>query len=91
MQLDLTDDEAAALLRELNNLTENDRYPLSPQIRFLRAIRASCPARHRNRRRRERRLPQSEIRGERHQLAGRGVRGHALRRTAHGRGRLSDG
>jgi len=28
--LDLTDEEAVALLRELNNIIENDRYPLSP-------------------------------------------------------------
>jgi hypothetical protein len=47
MQLDLTDEEAAALLRELNNVIENDRYPLSSRIRLLRAIRAKlagCPA-----------------------------------------------
>jgi hypothetical protein len=40
MQLDLTDEEAAALLRELNNIIDNDRYPLSPRIRMLRGIRA---------------------------------------------------
>jgi hypothetical protein len=38
MQLDLTDEEAAALLRELNKIIENDRYPLSPCIRTLRGI-----------------------------------------------------
>jgi hypothetical protein len=43
MQLDLTEEEGAALLRELNNLIENDRYPLSPRIRLLRAIRAKLP------------------------------------------------
>jgi hypothetical protein len=43
MQLDLTDEEAAALLRELNNIIENDRYPLSPRIRMLRGIRAKFP------------------------------------------------
>jgi len=43
MTLDLTDEEAAALLRELNNLIENDRYPLSPRIRVLRGIRAKLP------------------------------------------------
>ena len=43
MQLDLTDEEAAALLRELNNIIENDRYPLSPRIRMLRGIRAKLP------------------------------------------------
>jgi hypothetical protein len=44
MQLDLTDEEAAALLRELNNIIENDRYSLSPRIRTLRSIRAKYPA-----------------------------------------------
>jgi hypothetical protein len=44
MQLDLTDEEAAALLRELNSIIENDRYPLSPRIRTLRSIRAKFPA-----------------------------------------------
>jgi hypothetical protein len=81
MQLDLTDEEAAALLRELNNIIENDRYPLSPRIRMLRGIRAKLPgARHRNRLLRDRRDPKNEDQGERHALAGRDVRGHALRR-----------
>ena len=39
-RLDLSDEQAAALLRELNNIIENDRYPLSPRIRMLRGIRA---------------------------------------------------
>jgi hypothetical protein len=43
MKLDLTDEESAALLRELNNIIENDRYPLSPRIRTLRGIRAKLP------------------------------------------------
>jgi hypothetical protein len=43
MQLDLTDEEAAALLRELNQIIEYDRYPLSPRIRLLRQIRARLP------------------------------------------------
>jgi hypothetical protein len=43
MNIDLTDEEAAALLRELNNIVENDRYPLSPRIRTLREIRAKLP------------------------------------------------
>jgi hypothetical protein len=38
MHLDLTDDEAAALTQELHDIVENDRYPLSPRIRTLRAI-----------------------------------------------------
>jgi hypothetical protein len=43
MHLDLTDDEAAALLRLLNRTIADDRYPLSPRIRTLRAIRAKLP------------------------------------------------
>jgi hypothetical protein len=38
MHLDLTDEEAAALTKELRDIIENDRYPLSPRIRTLRAI-----------------------------------------------------
>jgi hypothetical protein len=36
--LDLTDDEAVALTRELHDIVENDRYPFSPRIRTLRGI-----------------------------------------------------
>jgi len=36
--LDLIDEEAAALTQELHDIVENDRYPLSPRIRTLRAI-----------------------------------------------------
>jgi hypothetical protein len=36
--LDLSDDEAAALTKELHDIVENDRYPFSPRIRTLRAI-----------------------------------------------------
>jgi hypothetical protein len=38
MNLDLTDDEAAALTQELHDIVENDRYPFSPRIRTLRGI-----------------------------------------------------
>jgi hypothetical protein len=31
MRLDLTDDEAAALIRELDRIIQDDRYPLSPR------------------------------------------------------------
>jgi hypothetical protein len=41
MKLDLTDEEAAALLSLLNRVIDDDRYPLSPRIRILREIRAS--------------------------------------------------
>jgi hypothetical protein len=40
MQLDLTDEEAGALLRLLIRTIEEDRYPLSPRTRSLRHIRA---------------------------------------------------
>jgi hypothetical protein len=40
MNLDLTDEEATALLRELDGLIDGDRYFLSPRIKTLRAIRA---------------------------------------------------
>jgi hypothetical protein len=43
MQLDLTDEEAAALLGLLNRVIADDRYPLSPRIGLLRAIRAKLP------------------------------------------------
>jgi hypothetical protein len=36
--LGLTDDEAAALTRELHDIVEHDRYPFSPRIRTLRGI-----------------------------------------------------
>jgi hypothetical protein len=36
--LDLTDEEAAALTEELQDIVENDRYPFSPRIRTLRGI-----------------------------------------------------
>jgi hypothetical protein len=36
--LDLDDDEAAVLTRELADIVENDRYPLSHRIRTLKAI-----------------------------------------------------
>jgi hypothetical protein len=39
MTFDLTDEEAAALLRELDGIIENDRYFLSPRITTLKAIR----------------------------------------------------
>jgi hypothetical protein len=38
MNLDLSDDEAAALIKELADITGNDRYPFSARIQTLRAI-----------------------------------------------------
>jgi hypothetical protein len=40
MTLDLTDHEAALLLKELNGLIDGDRYFLSERIKTLKAIRA---------------------------------------------------
>jgi hypothetical protein len=40
MNFDLTDEETAALLRELDGLIDGDRYFMSPRIKTLRAIRA---------------------------------------------------
>ena len=40
MNVDLTDEETAALLRELDALIDGNRYFLSPRIKTLRAIRA---------------------------------------------------
>jgi hypothetical protein len=75
MQLDLTDEEAAALLRELNKIIENDRYPLSPCIRTLRGILAkfgpigpATPSPPRPP------TPEERDRGERCAQAGHGVR-----------------
>jgi hypothetical protein len=40
MTIDLTDEETAALLGELNQIIDGDRYFLSPRIQTLRVIRA---------------------------------------------------
>jgi hypothetical protein len=40
MLLDLTDQETAALLRELDGIIDADRYFLAPRIQILRVIRA---------------------------------------------------
>jgi hypothetical protein len=40
MNLDLTDEETAALLRELDGLIDADGYFMSQRVRTLRAIRA---------------------------------------------------
>lgn len=42
-RLDGSADETAVLLRELNAIIENDRFPLSRRIRTLRQIRAKLP------------------------------------------------
>jgi hypothetical protein len=38
MTIDLTDEETAALVRELDGLIDADRYFLSPRIKTLKAI-----------------------------------------------------
>jgi len=38
MNLELTDEETAALIRLLRNAIDDDRYPLSPRVQTLRAI-----------------------------------------------------
>jgi len=38
MNLDLSDDEATLLTKELQSIVFEDRYPLSPRIQTLRAI-----------------------------------------------------
>jgi hypothetical protein len=40
MTLQLTDEQAAALLRELNDIIDGDRYFMSQRIRTLKEIRA---------------------------------------------------
>jgi hypothetical protein len=50
MQLNLTDDETALLLRELDNVILNDRFFLSPRIQTLKAIRRRLsPTRNKSR------------------------------------------
>jgi hypothetical protein len=39
MNIDLTDEETAALLRELDGIIASDRYILSPRVQTLKAIR----------------------------------------------------
>jgi len=41
MNLDLSDNETAALTKELDDITRNDRYPFSERIRTLKAILAT--------------------------------------------------
>jgi hypothetical protein len=40
MNLELTDEQTNALIRELSQIIDNDRYPFSPRIRTLKEIRA---------------------------------------------------
>jgi hypothetical protein len=38
MNLELTDEQTKALIRELSQIVESDRYPLSPRIVILKEI-----------------------------------------------------
>ena len=38
MNLEISDDETAALIKELDDITRNDRYPFSPRVRTLKTI-----------------------------------------------------
>jgi hypothetical protein len=40
MKLDLSEEEATALLTELDRIIEGDRYPFSPRIRTLKEVRS---------------------------------------------------
>jgi hypothetical protein len=40
MNLDLTNEQAAGLLRELDSIVDGDKFFLSPRIQTLKAIRA---------------------------------------------------
>jgi hypothetical protein len=40
MILEMTDEQTEALIRELSQIIDNDRYPFSPRIRTLKEIRA---------------------------------------------------
>jgi hypothetical protein len=44
MHLDLSDDETAALIKELHDIIGSDRYLFSPRIRTLSAILAKLRA-----------------------------------------------
>jgi hypothetical protein len=39
MNVDLNDEESAALLAEIDRIIDGDRYPFSPRIRTLTAVR----------------------------------------------------
>jgi len=78
MTLDLTDEEAAALLSLLNRASADDRYPLSPRIRLLRAVRAKLPGAPAEPPPARPPTPE-ERQGGRHTLAGRAGRSPARR------------
>jgi hypothetical protein len=44
MNLELTDEQMEATIRELSQIIENDRYPLNARIRVLKEILGETPA-----------------------------------------------
>jgi hypothetical protein len=74
MQLDLTDEEADALLRELNTIIENDRYHCRRVsgccAKSARSCREPRPRRHRHDRRHLRNATASELRAKESDAAG---------------------
>jgi hypothetical protein len=48
MNLELSDEQTEALLKELNNIIDGDRYQFSALVRMLKAIRAICWRRSRS-------------------------------------------
>jgi hypothetical protein len=48
MHLELTDEQTAALVRELSQIVPNDRYPLSPRIVALKGDAICGPSASRN-------------------------------------------
>jgi hypothetical protein len=72
MNLDLSDAEAAALTKELAEITGNDRYPFSERVRTLKAILAkirSEPEREPLRRRRCTRCERQPPKGGAHVIS----------------------
>jgi hypothetical protein len=84
MQLDLTDEEAFALLKLLTEKIENDRYPLSPRIRVLRSIRDKLPGAPPAAPAPDRSHRGSAIRGERLDLGHAGVEANPFRQLSAG-------
>jgi hypothetical protein len=75
MHLDLSDEEAAALIEELADITGNDRYPFSDRVRTLKGVSAefrSGPSRSAPARRCEQ-LSKDANAGSRSQLAARSI------------------
>jgi hypothetical protein len=44
MRLDLSAEETAVLIRELSDIIERDRYPLSPRIRLTKIMQPAAEA-----------------------------------------------